>query len=106
MKKTFSLTSEKKAPARQVEWVKHEIQKYLAREKRKSLPENVDYWDFDCRFGKTEDAAEKVFVNEIRSKIDEVVMDGAETFYLEILAKPGKHNPNKKPRSADLKEEK
>lgn len=98
MKKTFSLTAPNKAPERQVDWTKHEIKKYLGREKRKALPEGVDFWDFDCRIGADEESAEVIFVNEIRPNIDKIVSAGHKTFYLEILAKPGKHNPNKKPR--------
>jgi hypothetical protein len=33
MKKVFKLTDPKKAPARQVDTVKHEINKYIARER-------------------------------------------------------------------------
>ena len=54
MKKKFSLKHPKIKPARRVEAVKHEIRKYLKRERRKELPEGVDFWDFDCKFGLTE----------------------------------------------------
>lgn len=89
MKKTFKLTDPKKAPARQVDFVKHEISKYLARERRKTLKEGSDFWDFDCKLGKeTSDAAE-IHVSQINKGIDQVASEGAEQFYIEILAKPG-----------------
>lgn len=90
MKKNFSLTAPNKKPDRQVEWVKHEINKYIGRERRKSLPEGVDYWDFDCKFGAEESAATVIHLNEISKKIDGIVQENIPTFYLEILAKPGK----------------
>lgn len=91
MKKTFQLTDPKKAPARQVEAVKNEINKYIAREKRKELPAGADYWDFDCRMGATPENTSVIFVNEIKPKIDKYVADGKESFYLELLVKPMKH---------------
>lgn len=95
MKKTFKLTDPKKAPARQVEYVKHEISKYIARERRKPLKDGVDFWDFDCRFGKESHTSLIIHVSEINKCIDGVVIDGADHFYVEILAKAGRRT--KKP---------
>nr|BDT27466.1 DUF6172 family protein [Bacteriovorax sp. HI3] len=89
MKKEFKLTDPKKAPARQVDYVKHEINKYLARERRKTPKEGADYWDFDCKLGKDKDSAVVIQVSEINKAIDKVVSDNAESFYIEVLAKPG-----------------
>ena len=47
MKKTFKLNIEGKNPARLLEATKHEIRKYVKRERRVPLPEGVDFWDFD-----------------------------------------------------------
>ena len=88
MKKEFKLTDPRKAPARQVDAVKHEISKYLARERRKPLPEGVDYWDFDCKIGADKDKAEVIHVAEINKGIDRIVGENADHFYLEVLAKP------------------
>ncbi len=89
MIKEFKLTDPKKAPARQVDYVKHEISKYIARERRKPLKESVDFWDFDCKIGKDEESAEVIHVSEINKSIDKIVIENAERFYIEILAKPG-----------------
>ena len=89
MKKKFSLKHPKIKPARRVEAVKHEIRKYLKRERRKELPEGVDFWDFDCKFGLTEGDAQVIHVAEIDKNIDEAALQPAMAFYLEILAKPG-----------------
>ncbi|MFY7992358.1 MAG: DUF6172 family protein [Bacteriovoracaceae bacterium] len=89
MKKVFLLTDPRKAPARQVEAVKYEISKYVARERRKPLKEGVDFWDFDCKLGPSTDRAVIIHVSEINKSIDKVVNEGAEQFYIEILARPG-----------------
>lgn len=89
MKKEFKLTDPKKAPARQVDYVKHEINKYLARERRKTPKEGADYWDFDCKFGQTKESAVEIQVSEINKAIDKEVKNNAESFYIEVLAKPG-----------------
>lgn len=89
MKKEFKLTDAKKAPARQVDYVKHEINKYLARERRKTPKEGADYWDFDCKLGKDKESAVTIQVSEINKAIDKEVSNNSESFYIEVLAKPG-----------------
>ncbi|MGF1726272.1 DUF6172 family protein [Photobacterium nomapromontoriensis] len=88
MKKTFALTHPKKAVPRVVEAVKYEVKKYLKRERNKTLPTGADYWDFDCRFGHTEQEAKVIHVKEINKCIDEAEALALTSFYLEILAKP------------------
>ncbi|MBL7554661.1 MAG: hypothetical protein JNM24_02480 [Bdellovibrionaceae bacterium] len=89
MKKNFSLTSTKHKPDRQVELVKHEINKYVARERRKARPEGVDYWDFDCKCGATAETATTLHLEEISNRIDAVVAGKSDSVYIEIMAKPG-----------------
>jgi hypothetical protein len=89
MKKVFMLTDTKRAPARQVDYVKHEISKYIARERRKPLKDKADFWDFDCKLGKEKISAYVIHVAEINKGIDKLVAQGSEHFYIEILAKPG-----------------
>ncbi len=89
MKKSFKLTAENKAPARQVDAVKHEIKKYIARERRKTVAENADFWDFDCKFGDDAGSAKTISVADINKAIDATVSEEKEAFYIEILAKPG-----------------
>ena len=60
MRKTFPLSIEDKNRDRVLEAVKHEVRKYIKRERRRDLPKGVDYWDFDCKFGPTEATAEMV----------------------------------------------
>ncbi len=89
MKKTFKLIHPKIKYARLVEAVKHDVRKYLKRERRKELPDGVDFWDFDCRFGDTESEAKTVHVAEICPLIDDAETRELESFYVEILAKAG-----------------
>ncbi len=89
MKKNFNLTSEKHKPARQAELVKAEINKYVARERRKKLPEDAGFWDFDCKCGSTEAAAVSVHVSLIGKEIDKVFESQSVSVYIEIIAKPG-----------------
>ena len=89
MKKTFKLTHPKIKYARLIEAVRHDVKKYIKRERNKPLPEGVDFWDFACKFGETEETAENIHLAEIGKCIDQVERQQLESFYLEILAKPG-----------------
>lgn len=89
VKKTFKINIEGKNRDRVLEAVKHEIRQYMKRERNKALPEGVDFWDFDCRFGLSQDAAAGVHVATITALIDAAAQEGADAFYLELLAKPG-----------------
>ena len=60
MKKTFNLTHPKIKYPRMVDAAKNEVRKYIKRERRKELPEGVDFWDFDCRFGDAEAEAKVI----------------------------------------------
>ncbi|KHE91056.1 MAG: hypothetical protein SCABRO_03214 [Candidatus Scalindua brodae] len=74
---------------RLVEAIKYEVKKYLKRERRKDLPKGADFWDFDCRMGVDEESSEVVHVYDINKSIDQAELKQLESFYLEILAKPG-----------------
>jgi hypothetical protein len=89
MKKIFKLTDPKKKPERQVEAVKFEIKKYIKRERNKKLPEGIDYWDFDCKFGDTSESANPIHISEINKSIDHQFQNKKESFYIEILVKTG-----------------
>jgi hypothetical protein len=89
MRKTFQLIHPKIKLARLVEAIKHEVKKYIKRERNKKLPEDVDFWDFDCKFGQTAEEAEVIHLSEINKYIDKAEEQQLESFYLEILVKPG-----------------
>ena len=100
MKKTFKLTNPEIKVARLVERVKYDVRKYLKRERRKKLPEGVDFWDFDCKFGHTAEESKEIHLSEINKFIDGAEEQQLETFYIEILAKPG-HRLKKKSTKKD-----
>lgn len=88
MKKIFRLTDEKKKPERIIEASKHEIRKYLKRERGKKLPEGADYWDFDCCYGQNGEGTQPIHVAEITSALDKAYEAKWEQCYIEIIAKP------------------
>ncbi|MEO7098684.1 MAG: DUF6172 family protein [Luteolibacter sp.] len=98
MKKQFPLTSPDHQPARVVEQIKSDVRKYVKRERKKKLPEGVDFWDFNCRVGQAEATAEKKHVEEIVKAIDEAAASGSEAVFIEILATPG-HRLGGKPKA-------
>jgi len=88
MKKIFKLTDEKKHEDRVLEAVKHDIRKYVKREKKKKLADaKLTYWDFDCKVGATSDTAEVVEFDALIKALDAVKATGAAECYVEILAK-------------------
>ncbi len=99
MKKTIALTHPKLNPARLADAIKHDIKKYLNRERRKPLPAGADYWTFDCRFGASEALAEKMFTSEINKHLDAAFAQELSQCYIEILARACQHQP--KPDAAD-----
>lgn len=88
MKKTFKLTHDKLTLPRLVESIKHEVKKYIKRERRRALPEDADYWGFDCRFGVDEASSEVIHLSEINKSISRAEAEQLESFYLEIMVKP------------------
>ncbi|MGJ8643886.1 MAG: DUF6172 family protein [Luteolibacter sp.] len=103
MKKSFPMEDPKHKPARVVEGIKADVRKYLKRERRKELPEGVDFWDFDCRSGKDAETAAEVHVSKITEAVDAASQGGWDRVYIEILAKPG-HRTAKEDK-ADKEEE-
>jgi Family of unknown function (DUF6172) len=90
MKKTFKLHEPGKADERVAEAIKHEVRKYVKRERRKALPAGVDFWDFDCKVGADQAEPEMKHLAEVASAIEAIARsDGPVTVYVEILAKPG-----------------
>ena len=60
----------------------------MKRERRRELPGGADYWDFDCRFGASEAAAQPAHLSTLIGLVDGVAKDGGSQFYVEILVKP------------------
>lgn len=89
MKKTFPLKHPKIHPDRLVEAVKGDLSKYLKRERKKKLPDTVDFWDFDCAFGPTESDTKPVHVAELPKQIENARTEEWDACYIRVIAKPG-----------------
>lgn len=87
MKKIFKLRETNKNPERQLDAVKHEVRKYLKRERKKKLPEDAVFWDFDCRFGASSESAKPLTVSEIIAALDKAHEASWDACYVEIIAK-------------------
>lgn len=93
MKKHFKLQVENKTEARQLDSIKYEIRKYIKREKRKPLPEGVDFWKFECKFAQNEKEAKEIDFLDITKCIDEASQNRCKTIYMEIIATKGYKKP-------------
>jgi hypothetical protein len=104
MKKTFNITHPKIKPSRMYESVKSDIRKYIKRERGKELPEDVDFWDFTCKFGPSAPEAKAVHHAELPKCLDLAEEKEWTSFYVEILAKPGHRAKKAKPEDAAKEE--
>ena len=89
MRKTYLLNIEGKHRDRLLDAAKHDIRKYVKRERSRALPAGVDFWDFDCKFGVSEAAAAEVHFATLMGLIDAVAAEGGEQFYVEVVTKHG-----------------
>jgi hypothetical protein len=89
VKKIFPLNIEGKNKDRVLDATKHEIRKYVKRQRRVPLPAGVDFWDFDCKFGASATTAQAVHFATLTALIDAAALAGDNAFYLELLAKEG-----------------
>ncbi|AOS45945.1 hypothetical protein Verru16b_03036 [Lacunisphaera limnophila] len=88
MKKTFPLQAPGKDDARVRDKIRHEVNKYVRRARRKEVPEGFAQWDFACKVGAAAESAETRSLKEVAGAIDAVAAAGATTVYLEIEAVP------------------
>ncbi|MBW8471483.1 MAG: hypothetical protein K0M67_24745 [Thiobacillus sp.] len=93
MRKTYPLRPEGKNPDRVLDAVKHDIRKYMKRERRRDLPDGATFWDFDCRFGADKDSAQTANPAELIGLLDVLAKAGGEQCYVELLAKSGVRQP-------------
>jgi hypothetical protein len=89
MKKQFPLSASNHQPARVIEQIKNDARKYLKRERKKTLPEGVDFWDFQCKIGMGDGVPEPKHVEELTAAIDQAAASQCASVYIEILATPG-----------------
>jgi hypothetical protein len=89
LKKTFVLNVEGKNRDRLLDASKHDIRKYVKRERAKPLPEGADFLDFDCKLGAGPADAAVVHFAALITAVDALAKDGADQFYVEITSKSG-----------------
>ncbi len=104
MKKTFLLTDTKKDPQRVLDSIKHNIRKYIKREKRKDLPEGSNFWKINCKFGQSEESAVEIRFEDIMKNINEISQQNLESFYIELIAEAGTMNFKKKEKAEEAVE--
>lgn len=92
MKKTFSLTATGKDDARVRDKIRHEINKYAKRERRKEVPEGYFRWDLTCRVGADEESAAALVFKDVGAAIDNVAATGAPKVFVDIEAVPLKRS--------------
>ena len=89
MRKTYILNIEGKNRDRLLEAAKHDIRKYVKRERARPVPAGVDFWDFECKSGGSEATAEPVHFAALMPAVDALVNEGAEQFYVEVVTRHG-----------------
>lgn len=97
MKKTFPLKAPGQDDARVRDKIRHEINKYVRRERRKEVPEGFDLWNLACKVGATAAAAETLPLKEVGGAIDAVAQTGATEVYVEVVAAAGHRTFNRPP---------
>ena len=88
MKKTFPLHRQDRHPDRVLDALKHELHRYMARERRRPLPPETDFWHFDCRLGLDEASAQPVHPAQLNSQLSALAQTGAKQCYVQLLALP------------------
>ncbi len=101
MKKTFPLHIEGKHPDRVLDALKHELRKYLKRERSRAMPIGSDYWAFDCKIGASAETAQPVHVAELSGAVDAQVQGGAKRIYVEIVARAARRHYEQHPSTAE-----
>ena len=86
MKKTFKLQESGKHPDRTMDTIKHQLRKYLKREKKKKFQSTNSFWDFECRFGENYESSKEVTFNDIIKLLDEAKEEKWKECYIEIIA--------------------
>lgn len=89
MKKTFPLHVPGKEDPRVVEAIKLELTKYVKRERRKTLPPEVDFWRFNCKVGSGSETPVATLLPDLPKAVEAIALAGATEVYVEIMAGPG-----------------
>jgi len=105
LKKIFSLQQKNKHPDRVLDSIKYDIRRYLKRERKKKLPEDATFWDFECSFGQDSDSARSISVSQIITALDKAKESAWTQCYVEIIAKATHKEKVEKKEDADSQEQ-
>jgi len=89
VRKTYQLNIEGRHRDRVLDAIRHDISKYLKRQRRAALPPGANFWDFDCRFGLSKDSATAAELARLKDLIAAAAQEEASALYVEILPRPG-----------------
>ncbi len=103
MRKTYPLTAPNKQPARVLDAVKHDIRRYITRERGRPLPSDQQTWQFDCKVGADAASAQALRVSEVIAAVDAVAASGAASVYVEILTRAAERAPRPQ-RASDVRD--
>ena len=68
-----------------INFFKRENAQYIKREKNKPKPEGVDFWNFNCKFGKNNEEAIVIDFIDITKNIDQASAEDWEALYIWTL---------------------
>ena len=110
MKKSFRLSKGKHAPARVIDGIKAKLNKHIKQERQRELPEDFDFWDFDCKIGVDQQNATDVHVSAIGKAVDAAAAASqTDSIYVAIQSVAKLRHPDKlkavAKESADKKED-
>ena len=88
MKKSFAVHHPKLSYQRIIEAAKNEVKQYIKAERKKALPEGMDFWGFNCKFGQTADKARSIHEGDINTNISSAQSQHWKSFYLEVIPTP------------------
>jgi len=100
VKQSFQLDLPGRARERWLDASKHTVRKYVARQRRAPLPTGSDYWDFDCRFGSTEQESTEVHFATLIALMDAAAGRGENSFFVSIRGHAAVRGPQIKPVAA------
>ena len=89
MTKSFPLHVPGKDDKRVLELIKIQLTKYVKRERRKTLPPEVHFWDFQCKVGSKQEKAVALALTEVPQAVEVIAQGEGEEVYVEIMVCPG-----------------
>jgi hypothetical protein len=92
MKKTFPLHDPRKADARVLDAIKHEVRKYVQRELKKAHPDGAKRRTFACFVGPNQTEVHEATLKDVSTAIDRVAQAGGDQVFIEIKSAPAEES--------------